>query len=186
MQNVAPSRALVRRSRQLLLFAFLTAAAGAFIAVIGIALFILPLAPLANQTFPVIRNVVFIAGVLVGLAGLIMAVRAMTWRTENDLALITGRWLEQHLDQRYTFIRNISKLGIGYIDAVLVRRRASWCSALWTTRASSSTKPRNGFDATRTTTGLLAGQPHQEVVVDIQRLRDSFQKRGLDNIPVYG
>ena len=120
MRNVAPSHALVRRSRQLLLLAFLVVAIGTFLAVIGLALFILPFAPLGNDAYNVTSGVVFIAGVVIGLAGLGLGVRAVTWRTENDLALIAGQFLEQHLDNQYTLIRNISKIGLGYIDAVLV------------------------------------------------------------------
>ncbi len=187
MHNVAPSHALVRRSRQLLLFAFLTVAAGVFIAVIGIALFILPLAPLANQTIPAIRNIVFVIGALLGLAGLAMAVRAVTWRTENDLALITGRSLEPHLDHRYTFIRNISKLGLGYIDAVLLGPQGALVFRILDNEGVFFNETSRWLQ--RTKKGDWSPwrvNPTKEAVVDIQRLRAYFTKRGHEDVPVYG
>lgn len=187
MQNVAPSHALVRRSRQLLLLAFLTVSAGVFLAVIGIALNILPLAPLKNETVPTIGRIVFVFGGIVGLLGLIMAARAATWRTENDLALITGRSLEPHLDHRYTFIRNISKLGLGYIDAVLLGPQGALVfrilddEGVFFNEASGWLKrnKNGGWSPWRV-------NPTKEAVVDIQRLRDYFKKRSLEDVPVYG
>ncbi len=123
MQNVAPSIALVRRSRQLLLWGFVTAAAGALIGIIGLGLFVVDFAVQDNPGFNVyhvFRTVLLFLGGIVALTGIALGIRALTWKTDNDLAKMTGDYLARHLDERFTFIRNISKLGLGYIDAVLV------------------------------------------------------------------
>jgi hypothetical protein len=117
-----PSRAL-RRSSQLLTIAFFVAGAGVFVVAIGVLLFVVPFSAPSNPgygTYLFIRGAVVVFGILIILVAAGMALRALTWKTDNDLALVTGRFLEQYLNDRYTFIRNISKREIGYVDAVLV------------------------------------------------------------------
>ena len=65
MENVAPSGALARRSRQWLQLAFVLVTGGVFIGIIGIALFVIPLAVPANQIYGLyhfIRTLLLLAG----------------------------------------------------------------------------------------------------------------------------
>jgi len=187
MQNVAPSHALVRRSRQLLVFAFLTVAIGTFLAVVGIALWVITLAPKANETLPFIRNVVFILGVLIALGGLAMAIRAVTWKTDNDLAMITGKFLEDHFDSRFTFIRNISRLGLGYIDAVLVGPPGVLVFRILDNDGVFFNETSKWLRQTgKGDWAPLRFNPTEQVVVDIKKLREYLAKRSLPNMPVFG
>ena len=123
MRNVAPSRALVRRSYRLLEIAFVAVTAGIFLTMMGLALIAIPLIGKdsdARAIYDLATELLFLSGVAMGITGVALVIRAVTWKTENDLAKMTGDMLAQYLDDRYTFIRNISKRKLGYIDAVLV------------------------------------------------------------------
>src|SRR5690242_10732057 len=123
MRNVAPSRALVRRSRQLLQIAILVGAIGVFIAAVSFGLSVVPLTAPTSPSYSAYKfliDAIFAIGIIVFLVALVMAIRAVTWKTDNDLAMTTGKFLEGYLDNRYTFVRNVSKRALGYIDAVLV------------------------------------------------------------------
>jgi hypothetical protein len=59
-------------------------------------------------------------GLPVGLVGGALIVRGLTLPSDNPAAAYAAEVLARGLDYRYTFIRNISRFGLGYIDAVLV------------------------------------------------------------------
>jgi hypothetical protein len=187
MQNVVPSGALVRRSRQLLLVAFIVVSVGIFLAVVGLAMIVFPLAPLANQTVPAIARLVFVLGVIAGLVGLGLAVRAVTWRTENDLAKITGNYLSQHLDQRFTFIRNVSRLGLGYIDAVLVGPPGALVFRIVGDTGTFFNEAGNWLRSDKQGNWVpLRYNPTKQAVDDIQHLREYLAKKGIPDVPVFG
>ena len=188
MHNVAPSRALARRARQLLQLALVVIVVGVFIVVISIALSVIRLVPVSVTAYDTFLKILLGIGVIVVLAGLGLIIRAITWKTDNDLALIVGEFLAQHLDDQYTFIRNVSKMGLGYIDAVLVgppgglvfritdregifaNEGADWLKQ----NGKGEWLPASRMDLTR------------EEVVDIKALRDYLAKHGLVDIPVFG
>lgn len=187
MQNVAPSHALVRRSRQLLVFAFLIVSAGVFLAVVGLAMFVFVLAPRNNDTFPTIGRIIFLIGVAFGIGGLAMAVRAVTWRTDNDLAKITGDFLAEHFDERFTFIRNISKIGLGYIDAVLVGPPGVLVFRILDNEGVFFNEASKWLTHNRHGEWMpMRFDPTAQIVADIKHLRQFLEKRKLSNIPVYG
>lgn len=123
MQNVAPTRTLTRIARQLLLLAFVLVSIGIFIGTVGVLLLLIPFSAPNTNAFGVQRAIAtfsLILGVAVAIGGLGFALRALTRRTDNDLAYKTGKFLLDVFDERYTFIRNINRPKLGYIDAVLV------------------------------------------------------------------
>jgi hypothetical protein len=123
MRNLAPTRSLTRRARNFLQLAFFVLAFGAFMTVAGLFLTAIPLVATTSPSFGLynfIKNALFLVGIVIGIIGIVLAIRAVTWRTENDLARIVGNALGAYLDERYTYIRNVSKMGVAYIDAVLV------------------------------------------------------------------
>ncbi|MCA9903189.1 MAG: hypothetical protein KC547_04975, partial [Anaerolineae bacterium] len=123
MHNVAPSRALARRSRQLLALALVIGALGAFIVALGILMIMIPLVAEGSGSFTIynlLRDGLVVFGALLFLVALGVAIRAATWRTDNDLAHEVGRYLGKTLDARYTLIRNVSRRDLGYVDAILV------------------------------------------------------------------
>src|SRR5215510_2435026 len=113
MENVAPLRALNRRSRQLLQTGFVVLAIGAFITLVSIAIGTIRLLPPSHplyQLYTLIANIIFWIGVIILIIGIAMIIRDLTRRKENDLVLTTGDALVQsgYFDNTYTFIRNIN------------------------------------------------------------------------------
>lgn len=188
MHNVVPTYVLVRRSRQLLLAAFLVVCVGIFVSAVGLAMFVLALAPKENESFPVVRNGVFLLGVLIGLFGLVMAVRAMTWRTENDLAKQTGEFLSQFFDERYTFIRNVSRIGLGYIDAVLIGPAGILVFRIFDNEGIFFNEKGSWLkqDPQKKDWQPLRFNPTKQAVDDIQHLKQYFERQKLPNLPVFG
>lgn len=192
MRNVAPSRALERRARSLLQVAFFTAAAGVFFVFVGIALTAVPLAAPSSSSYGLynfIRNAAFIVGVLAAISGILMGIRAITWRPDNDLAKITGATISHYLDDRYTFIRNVSKLSLGYIDAVLVGPpgvlvfRIVDHSGVYLNEIDRWLK-MNPRDRKWIPAGI---DPTREAVTDIKNLQVFLAKRGLAaDLPIFG
>ena len=122
MENIAPVRALNRRSTQLLQMAFIVLALGVLLTVIGALLTTILLIPRIHPLFwlyDLAGNGLLIIGIVVVIVAIIIGIRALTRRKENDLALMTGDVLNQsnYFDGRYSFIRNINRSGLGY----------SWC-----------------------------------------------------------
>ena len=123
MRNVVPRRALARRSRSFLTYAFFLALFGILMLVIGVGLFIVPLVVTSNPNYALYdlaRQVLIAVGVLFILLAIGLGIRAVTWRTDNALAESTGEALADFLDDDYLFVRNVSRRALGYIDAVLI------------------------------------------------------------------
>lgn len=186
MRNVAPSMALVRRSRQLLQVAFLIVSIAIFTAVVGLAMFVLPLAPVANTSFRTISGIVFVIGVILGVSGLLMALRAVTWRTDNDLAKMTGDFLAAHLDERYTLIRNVSKFRLGYIDAVLIGPQGVLVFRILENEGTFFNEVDKWLKRDGNNWVPMRMNPTQQTIDDVQHLREYFAQRGLKDVPTFG
>lgn len=190
MRNIAPSRVLSRRSNQLLTIAFFVAGAGVFVAAIGVALYVVQFAAPSNpgyETYLFIRGMVFAFGLLIILVAVGMAIRALTWKKDNDLAIVTGRYLEQYLNERYTFIRNISKREIGYVDAVLIGPPGVLVFRILNERGIFANEGPNWLKQNKKGEWLPAGiDPTREAIADIRKTREFLAKHKLGEIPVYG
>ena len=190
MRNVAPSRSLARRANQWKTIAFLVAAISVFIATIGVVLFLIPFVNPNSSSYALYSTVIFgvlcFAGLLF-LAAIGIAIRAFTWRTDNDLAMITGRYLARSLDDRFTLIRNVSKREIGYIDAVLVGPPGALVMRILDDPGDYLNEGSNWV--VRRRTGELTSakiNPTREAVADIRKLREYLAKHRLADVPVYG
>ncbi len=123
MKNIAPSRALTRRSNQMKLIAFVVLALGIFIGMIAVAMYAVPLAAPGSQVeqaLGIVNMLILGLAFLVVGVSVVLFIRAFTWKVDNNLALATGRALEGVLNDQFTFIRNVSQRKIGYVDAILV------------------------------------------------------------------
>ncbi|MEM6530516.1 MAG: hypothetical protein AAF653_19620, partial [Chloroflexota bacterium] len=124
MRNDAPSNSLTRRSRALLLYGFVSGSVGIFSVVLGLFLRLVPTffgqSTSAGAVQRGLGTFLVGFGAVAILLGIVLAVRALTRRRENDLAYITGDYIAQYFNGRYRFIRNINRPSLGYIDAVLV------------------------------------------------------------------
>lgn len=192
MQNVAPTGALARQSRQMLQLAFLIVAGGVFITVVGLALYAVPLAVPSNAIFPFynfLRGAMLFLGVGAALAGLGLAARAYFTRIDNDLARVTGNFLTQYpeLNERYWFIRNINKSGLGYIDAVLVGPPGVLVFRITDARGKFFNEKSNWLQEQADGQLMPARiNPTRDDIVDINAVREYLTKNGLRDIPVYG
>ena len=123
MQNVAPTNRLDRRARDFLFAAAVVCLVGAALTVLGIGMHVVGIVVPGNQSFALYdfaRKLFLAAGIGTALASTMMALRAVTWKTDNALAWELGEMLARDLDRRFVFIRNLSARPFGYIDAALI------------------------------------------------------------------
>lgn len=122
------------------------------------------------------------------IGGGIAVYRGFTLAHDNDVAREVGESLRPYLDDRYTFIRNVSRRGLGYIDAVLVGPpgvlvfRTVTYNGTWRNELAEwkIKDPKSGKLKPAST------NPSRECARDVYALRKYLAKRKLDNVPVYG
>jgi len=133
-------------------------------------------------------GIIFVGGgLLVLLVGFGFLIRGLTYRMENDLARTVAETLGRELDARYAFIRNVSRRGIGYIDAVLIGPPGALVfrildnAGIFQNEGADWLERRGGqnFQLSRL-------NPTRECVTDVYALRNYFAKNGLSKVPVYG
>jgi hypothetical protein len=195
MRNVAPTRSLNRRANQFKTLAFFVGALGIFLIALGIFLNVVPLVAASDPSFGVynfLRGLALVAGVAAVVAGVALAVRAFTWKTDNDLALYIGRLLEGQLGDDYTLIRNISSVQIGYIDAALVGPPGVLVFRLVDERGALLNEGENWMRVKgRAPTGSLdlvplSYSPTKQTQIDIDKVGSFLTGRGISGVPVYG
>ena len=184
MQNINPSSNITRRGRYYLFIGCLAFFSGAIAIAMVVLFYFVPLWD--SFIFDVLDGLLLIGGIValgLGVAGI---VRGLTLQKDNPLAFAVGEGLGQFLDNRYTYLRNVSKRSVGYIDAVLVGppgalvfRIVDYPGAWMNERAEWINKVPSGK--------LRAAKvnPTRECVHDVYALRKYLAKRGLDRVPVY-
>ena len=139
------------------------------------------------ELYDLVRKGLIVFGAVIILIGIGLIVRALTWKTDNSLAEATGNELAQYLDERYTFIRNISKLAIGYVDAVLVGPPGV---LVFRILDNEGVYFNEGVDwliqKEKGEWATVDLDPTREAVADIKKIREYLTKSGLKNIPVFG
>ncbi len=189
MRNQAPKQTLVRRSYQLMQFAVLFASAGIFFSIVGLALYAVPLTSESSGSFAaynLLRGVILFAGVTLGVTGIGMAIRAVTWKTDNDLAKLTGDALKPLFNDKYSFIRNISKRGLGYIDAVMIGPEGLLVFRILDLKGEYLNEGEQWLKARRGQWQPMASNPTQNVLEDMENLNAYLAERGLPNFPIFG
>jgi Nuclease-related domain len=192
MENVAPLRALSRRSRQLLQFGFIVLAIGVFVTVISLAIGTIRLLPPSHplyQLYTLGANILFWTGIIVLVIGIAMLIRALTRRRENDLALMTGDALVQsgYFDAHYTFIRNINRSGLGYIDAVLIGTPGVLVFRILNATGAYANEGANWLKQNAKQEWMpFRINPTRETVEDIQSVRQYLAKNKLSDVQVFG
>ncbi len=185
MQNINPSKNITRRGRYYLSLGCLAFFAGGITIALGVLFVFVPLwDSFAFELLEIFLFVVGLVAIAIGIAGI---VRSMTLQKDNMLAYAVGEGLSQFLpDNRYTFLRNVSKRGVGYIDAVLVGPpgalvfRVIDAGGTWINeRAEWRVKSNKG------SLKLAKLNPTREAVHDVVALRKFLTKHGLDRVPVY-
>lgn len=189
MQNVAPTRRLNRRSRDFLLGAAVVFLLGAALAVTGIALHVFSLVVPFNRgyaMYDIARKAMLSLGAGLACASMLMALRAVAWKTDNALAWQLGERLAAELDRRFVYIRNISKRSIGYIDAALVSQHG--VLVLRITRRKGEYYNEKGQWLRRARKGNwrpLRWNPTRDAVNDALKLKEFLHDFQLRSVPVY-
>jgi hypothetical protein len=190
MENVAPVRALVRRSQELLQLGFVVLAVGIFLAVIGLVMTTILLIPKENQLFSLYNffgNLIFGLGVIVAAVGVAMAIRAVTRRRENDLAMETGEFLSRYFDNTYVFIRNINRSGLGYIDGVLLGPAGALVFRILDNEGAFANEGSGWLVQDHNREWVpFRFNPTKQTVDDVQHLRHYLTKNNLGDVPVFG
>ena len=190
MRNLVPQRVLARRSQDFIYGGGLLVVIGIVLDILGIALAIIPLQVPSNPgygTYTFLRAAMMALGAVLILVGIGLIVRGLTWKQENPLAEQVGAALKDTFDDNFVFIRNVSKLSLGYIDAVLIGP-----PGVLVLRITN----REGVffnDATRWMRlieddrwSALDWSPTEEVQSDMRRLRQWMNKRGIHEVPMHG
>lgn len=191
MRNIVPARSLARRSRNLLLGAIFLVVLGGVSMVVGFFLDTVPLevANTPNATlYEILITVLWWLGVLLIIVGIALMIRAATWKRDNPIAAQIGDVLarELNLDDRYAYIRNLSRMAIGYVDAVLIGppgvlvMRVTNRGGTYFNEGSKwlRQKDKGEWQA-------LNWSPTEEVAEDVRKIREFLQARGLAQIPVF-
>jgi hypothetical protein len=179
MHNLNPTRIIARRGRDSMILGALLLLAGLVSGGIGFLVSLLGISSFIGLIF-------FIIAIALGIAGAVFMVRALTMRMENESALQVGQVLERELDGRYSYIRNISRRGLGYIDALLIGPPGALVFRIvetpgvylnegsdWLERPEGKPFVLSRLNATR------------ECINDVYALRNYFKKRNLAMVPVY-
>lgn len=190
MQNVAPKASLARRSRNVLLVALVVALLALLALSVGGFMYGVALVVPSNPSFPTydgVRRVLMVLAGALGVLALGLALRALTWKTDNALAENVGNALSVFLDKRYIFIRNVSKRQLGYVDAVLVGPAGVLVFRI---------TPKQGTYLNEGTRWLvqrdkgawrtLNWSPSDEVIEDIKKVRAYLTEKGIDKPQVFG
>lgn len=189
MQNVAPVHRLNRRSRDFLIAAAIVFLIGAALAVAGIGLHIVSLVVPYNRGFAfydLTRKALLSVGFGITFVSMLMALRAVTWKTDHALAWELGETLARKLGPQFVFIRNISKRSLGTIDAalvskhgVLVLRISKRKGEFFNEGADWLRRARNG--AWR----RLRWNPTRAVLADALKVKAYLKDYQLTSTPVY-
>ena len=189
MRNVVPRRALARRSRSFLTYAFFLALFGILMLVIGVGLFIVPLVVTSNPNYALYdlaRQALIAVGVLFILLAIGLGIRAVTWRTDNALAESTGEALANFLDDDYLFVRNVSRRALGYIDAVLIGPPGALIFRIVDKDGVYYNQGRQWMQQRDKGEWLpLRWNPSEEAVDDVKKFRQFLKRHDLDYIQVW-
>ncbi len=190
MRNEAPSRSLVRRANQVKTLALLVGAIGVFVTAIGVLGAALPLVYVTDPSYNAYvfgYNLALVVGVALLVVAVALAIRAFTWKTDNDLALITGRSLAQYFDDRFALIRNVSKREIGYVDAVLLGPPGVLVFRILDATGDFANEGVNWLMVKPNNQTVPASiHPSVEAIADIRKVREYLEKHHLPNVPVFG
>jgi hypothetical protein len=128
----------------------------------------------------------FLIGLVIFAVGAGFMIRGLTYRKENIPALAVAEVLSRELDAHYTLVRNVSRRGLGYIDAVLVGPPGALVfrivekPGIYLNEGADWLERKGGQ-----TFELSKMNPTRECVTDVFALRNYLARRGLAAVPVY-
>lgn len=179
MQNLNPTRIVARRGRDMMIIGALLLMVALVSGGCGLVVLLLLSSSLGW--------IFLLLGLIVLIVGTGILVRGLTYRKENLPALAVAEVLARELDASYTFVRNVSRRKLGYIDAVLVGPpgalvfRIVDMPGIFLNEGSDWLERKGGQ-----TFVLSRMSPTRECVTDIYALREYLAVRGLSSVPVFG
>jgi hypothetical protein len=179
MQNLNPTRIVARRGRDMMIIGALLLMVALVSGGCGLVVLLLLSSSLGW--------IFLILGLIILLVGGGILLRGLTYRRENLPALAVAEVLARELDASYTFIRNVSRRKLGYIDAVLVGPPGALVfrildrPGIFLNEGSDWLERKGGQ-----TFELSRMSPTRECVTDIYALREYLALRGLSSVPVFG
>jgi hypothetical protein len=184
MQSLNPTRIVQRRGREVMIIGAFVLMASLVVCACSVFLF---LVPIFSNLSNLVGYVGIGAGIIVLLVGVGVMVRGLTYRTENLPALAVADVLGRELDDRYTLIRNVSRRGLGYIDAVLVGPPGALVFRILDQPGDFSNEGADWLERRGGRTYVISKlNPTRECVTDIYALRKYLARLGLGEVPVYG
>jgi polyribonucleotide nucleotidyltransferase len=190
MQNVVPSTALSRRTRNVRYGAIFLALLGVLGVGGGLFLRSFPLTVPSNpayEAYLTTANAILGLGVVLFVLAVLLFLRAITWKQENPLAQQVGEVFASFLDNKYIYIRNVSKQSIGYVDAIVVG--TAGVLVLRITDKTGIYYNEGNKWMTQQDKGVwspLTWSPTDEVVTDIKKVRDFLIANKLKDVQVFG
>lgn len=184
MDNINPSSNITRRGRFYLFLGFVGALGGAISIALAVLFVYFPLWD--SVLFDLFQIVLLLIGLVSVGVGLVVCYRGFTLKKDNEDAYGVGEGLGQFLDSRYTYLRNVSKRGVGYIDAVLVGPPGALVFRI-VDYTGSWINERTEWRVMSGKGGLRAAKsnPTRDCVRDVFALRKFLAAKGLDRVPVY-
>ncbi len=180
MQNLNPTRIVARRGRDMMIIGALLLMVGLVMGGFGLIMLLVLMSTPLGVIF-------FVIAFLLLAGGFGALVRGLTYRMENNPALAVGEVLGRELDQRFTFIRNINRRGLGYIDAVLIGPPGALVFRIYEKEGIYLNEGADWLERKGGQTFVLSRlNVTRECVTDIYALRDYLAKRGLSEVPVFG
>ena len=172
----------------MLVAAVLVFLVGAGAVVAGITLHILSLVIASNPgagIYDFFRKAILALGIGSILSSFVMALRAITWKTDNQLACQVGAQLATQLDRNFVFIRNISKRSIGYVDAVLVSRHGILVLRISGRMGKFGNEKSHWLKRRRERNWMpMRWNPTQQVARNVSRIRAYLGEHGLADVPL--
>jgi hypothetical protein len=185
MQNINPSRNITRRGRFYLYIGLLGLFGGLIAIVLAILFFFFPLWDAG--WFSLLRLLMLVTGLVTVGLGVAGIVRGFTLQKDNRAAYEVGEVLERFMpDNRYTFLRNVSKRGVGYIDAVLVGPPGALVFRIMEEGGTWRNEHADWRIAKGGRLRPASENPTLECVRDVYALRKFLARHGLEQVPVYG
>ncbi len=190
MRHVVPSGALTRRSRTVLYSTAVVLLLGLFAFIIGFVLHVVALVVEGNPgytQYEIVRKGLMVVGGLVIVVGVGVIGRALTWKRDNPVAKSVGDAIAEFYDDRFVFIRNVSRSTLPYMDAVLVGPPGVLVMRITDTRGIFFNEGHAWMRQKDKGVWItMRWNPTEEAVSDIKALREWLKARNLPDVPVFG
>ena len=187
MRSLSPGGGISRQARRRLQSAILVVSGGSFLALIGLALSVIPLVGREGSFAKIYlggTQGLMIGGIILALLGLWLAGRAYRRRDDDSLARRAGIALRQQLDSRFTFITRLNVHGLSDIDALIAGPPGLLVLRLLDMRGDLYQEHGHWLQQSKRGDFIpLSFNPTRELLHDILRLRSQLTKSDLADFP---